>query len=124
MKEKTGATYSELLKLSKTAMFCFATRKGEPMTRKTPNLPNQNEKIQTDTIPIAEKLAAISFPIHFIGVHLAHLRLWDFRNYARLEKIGSLIYCEVTITTSPARDFGVTFRFVIFPFSTWPSTVV
>jgi DNA replication and repair protein RecF len=33
----------------------------------------------------AKKLAAISFPIHFLGVHLAHLRLRDFRNYARLD---------------------------------------
>jgi len=32
-----------------------------------------------------KKLAAISFPIHFTGVHLAHLRLRDFRNYARLD---------------------------------------
>ena len=32
-----------------------------------------------------KKLAAISFPIHFIGVHLAHLRLRDFRNYTRLD---------------------------------------
>jgi DNA replication and repair protein RecF len=34
---------------------------------------------------LAKKLAAISFPIHFTGVHLAHLRLRDFRNYARLD---------------------------------------
>ena len=34
---------------------------------------------------LPKKLAAISFPIHFIGVHLAHLRLRDFRNYARLD---------------------------------------
>jgi DNA replication and repair protein RecF len=32
-----------------------------------------------------KKLAAISFPIHFTGVHLAHLRLRDFRNYTRLD---------------------------------------
>jgi DNA replication and repair protein RecF len=32
-----------------------------------------------------KKLAAISFPIHFTGVHLAHLRLRDFRNYLRLD---------------------------------------
>ncbi|MGB7770031.1 MAG: DNA replication/repair protein RecF [Verrucomicrobiia bacterium] len=32
-----------------------------------------------------KKLAAISFPIHFLRVHLAHLRLRDFRNYARLD---------------------------------------
>ena len=32
-----------------------------------------------------KKLAAISIPIHFNGVHLAHLRLRDFRNYARLD---------------------------------------
>jgi len=32
-----------------------------------------------------KKLAAISFPIHFSGVHLVHLRLRDFRNYARLD---------------------------------------
>src|ERR1700689_5370770 len=36
-------------------------------------------------ICIAKKLAAISFPIHFILVHLAHLRLRDFRNYVRLD---------------------------------------
>jgi hypothetical protein len=34
---------------------------------------------------LPKKLAAISFPIHFSGVQLAHLRLRDFRNYARLE---------------------------------------
>jgi DNA replication and repair protein RecF len=34
---------------------------------------------------LPKKLAAISFPIHFISVHLAHLRLRDFRNYARLD---------------------------------------
>jgi DNA replication and repair protein RecF len=34
---------------------------------------------------IAKKLAATSFPIHFTGVHLAHLRLRDFRNYTRLD---------------------------------------
>jgi DNA replication and repair protein RecF len=34
---------------------------------------------------LPKKLAAISFPIHFNGVHLAHLRLRDFRNYARLD---------------------------------------
>ena len=32
-----------------------------------------------------KKLAALSFPIHFVVVHLAHLRLRDFRNYARLD---------------------------------------
>ena len=32
-----------------------------------------------------KKLAAISFPIHFSNVHLAHLRLRDFRNYPRLD---------------------------------------
>ena len=32
-----------------------------------------------------KKLAALAFPIHFPGVHLAHLRLRDFRNYARLD---------------------------------------
>ncbi len=32
-----------------------------------------------------KKLAAVSFPIHFTGVHLAHLRLRDFRNYVRLD---------------------------------------
>jgi DNA replication and repair protein RecF len=35
------------------------------------------------TLP--KKLAAISFPIHFSNVHLAHLRLRDFRNYPRLD---------------------------------------
>ncbi len=34
---------------------------------------------------LPKNLAAISFPIHFTGVHLAHLRLRDFRNYARLD---------------------------------------
>jgi DNA replication and repair protein RecF len=34
---------------------------------------------------LPKKLAAISFPIHFTGVHLAHLRLRDFRNYTRLD---------------------------------------
>jgi DNA replication and repair protein RecF len=34
---------------------------------------------------LPKRLAAISFPIHFNGVHLAHLRLRDFRNYARLD---------------------------------------
>jgi DNA replication and repair protein RecF len=34
---------------------------------------------------LPKKLAAISFPIHFTRVHLAHLRLRDFRNYARLD---------------------------------------
>jgi DNA replication and repair protein RecF len=34
---------------------------------------------------VRKKLAAISFPIHFTGVHLARLRLRDFRNYARLD---------------------------------------
>ncbi len=34
---------------------------------------------------LPKKLAAISFPIHFTCVHLAHLRLRDFRNYARLD---------------------------------------
>jgi DNA replication and repair protein RecF len=34
---------------------------------------------------LPKKLAAISFPIHFLRVHLAHLRLRDFRNYARLD---------------------------------------
>jgi DNA replication and repair protein RecF len=34
---------------------------------------------------VRKKLAAISFPIHFLRVHLAHLRLRDFRNYARLD---------------------------------------
>jgi len=34
---------------------------------------------------LPKRLAAISFPIHFSGVHLAHLRLRDFRNYARLD---------------------------------------
>jgi DNA replication and repair protein RecF len=34
---------------------------------------------------LPKKLAAISFPIHFTGVHLAHLRLRDFRNYPRLD---------------------------------------
>lgn len=33
----------------------------------------------------SKKLAAGFFAIHFIGVHLAHLRLRDFRNYARLD---------------------------------------
>ena len=32
-----------------------------------------------------KKLAAIWFPIHFIRVHLARLRLRDFRNYPRLD---------------------------------------
>jgi DNA replication and repair protein RecF len=32
-----------------------------------------------------KRLAADSFPIHFLRVHLAHLRLRDFRNYARLD---------------------------------------
>ena len=36
-------------------------------------------------MPLPKKLAAISFTIHFIGVHLAHLRLRDFRNYPRLD---------------------------------------
>jgi len=36
-------------------------------------------------LPLPKKLAAISFPIHFTGVHLAHLRLRDFRNYTRLD---------------------------------------
>jgi DNA replication and repair protein RecF len=31
------------------------------------------------------KLAAVLIPIHFLRVHLAHLRLRDFRNYARLD---------------------------------------
>jgi DNA replication and repair protein RecF len=34
---------------------------------------------------LPKKLAAAFFPIHFIAVHLAHLRLRDFRNYARLD---------------------------------------
>jgi DNA replication and repair protein RecF len=34
---------------------------------------------------LPKKLAAISFPIHFSDVHLAHLRLRDFRNYTRLD---------------------------------------
>jgi DNA replication and repair protein RecF len=34
---------------------------------------------------LSKKLAAISFPIHFVAVHLAHLRLRDFRNYTRLD---------------------------------------
>jgi DNA replication and repair protein RecF len=34
---------------------------------------------------LPKKLAAISIPIHFTGVHLAHLRLRDFRNYTRLD---------------------------------------
>jgi DNA replication and repair protein RecF len=34
---------------------------------------------------LPKKLAAISFPIHFVAVHLTHLRLRDFRNYARLD---------------------------------------
>jgi DNA replication and repair protein RecF len=34
---------------------------------------------------LPKKLAAISIPIHFTGVHLAHLRLRDFRNYPRLD---------------------------------------
>jgi DNA replication and repair protein RecF len=34
---------------------------------------------------LPKKLAAICFPIHFLRVHLAHLRLRDFRNYARLD---------------------------------------
>jgi DNA replication and repair protein RecF len=33
----------------------------------------------------AKKLAAGFVPIHFLRVHLAHLRLRDFRNYARLD---------------------------------------
>jgi hypothetical protein len=36
-------------------------------------------------LPLPKKLAAISIPIHFTGVHLAHLRLRDFRNYTRLD---------------------------------------
>jgi DNA replication and repair protein RecF len=32
-----------------------------------------------------KKLAIVSFPLHFLRVHLAHLRLRDFRNYARLD---------------------------------------
>ena len=34
---------------------------------------------------LAKKLADASGAIHFIAVHLAHLRLRDFRNYARLD---------------------------------------
>jgi DNA replication and repair protein RecF len=34
---------------------------------------------------LPKKLAAAFFPIHFSGVHLAHLRLRDFRNYTRLD---------------------------------------
>ncbi len=34
---------------------------------------------------LLKKLAGAFFPIHFTGVHLAHLRLRDFRNYARLD---------------------------------------
>jgi hypothetical protein len=40
---------------------------------------------------LPKKLAAISFPIHFSGVHLAHLRLRDFRNYARLDADFALL---------------------------------
>jgi DNA replication and repair protein RecF len=36
-------------------------------------------------ITASKKLAAISFPIHVVHMHLAHLRLRDFRNYARLD---------------------------------------
>jgi DNA replication and repair protein RecF len=32
-----------------------------------------------------KKLAELFFPIHFIHVHLAHLKLLDFRNYSRLD---------------------------------------
>ena len=32
-----------------------------------------------------KKLAAGRFALHFLRVHLAHLRLRDFRNYARLD---------------------------------------
>jgi DNA replication and repair protein RecF len=41
--------------------------------------------IAFDNFGQPKKLAAISFPIHFSRVHLAHLRLRDFRNYARLD---------------------------------------
>jgi recombinational DNA repair ATPase RecF len=34
---------------------------------------------------LPKKLAAGFLPIHFTGVHLAHLRLRDFRNYTRLD---------------------------------------
>jgi DNA replication and repair protein RecF len=34
---------------------------------------------------LPKKLAVGFLPIHFTGVHLAHLRLRDFRNYARLD---------------------------------------
>jgi DNA replication and repair protein RecF len=44
----------------------------------------RQRKVQKLAAP-HKKLAALSFPIHFIRVHLAHLRLRDFRNYARLD---------------------------------------
>ena len=36
-------------------------------------------------MPTPKNLAAAFFPIHFVRVHLSHLRLRDFRNYARLD---------------------------------------
>ena len=38
-----------------------------------------------DAIPALKKLADKPSTLHFLRVHLAHLRLRDFRNYARLE---------------------------------------
>src|ERR1700752_2094075 len=34
---------------------------------------------------MTKKLAGENFTIHFLRVHLSHLRLRDFRNYARLD---------------------------------------